>query len=169
MGSDTPRDAGDTTLPPVVPAADGEGATRPSTGTLPLQPSRPQSGAASTRPRSSRSSGGEMKKQLQFPQQLVYTKEEYATPPLYNPLLANEVYRKAGSNSIFEIRPSILHFGGYKVGKIMKQTFRIINISQSSQRLHLLDPGTRFFTVNYKKKVHARNRNTAILRLPTQH
>lgn len=41
----------------------------------------------------------------------------------------------------------VVHFGGYVVGKPHSQRVRIVNISRTSQRLHILGPATGCFKV----------------------
>ena len=41
----------------------------------------------------------------------------------------------------------VVHFGGYLLGKAHSQRVRVVNISRTSQRLHILGPSTDCFKV----------------------
>lgn len=47
----------------------------------------------------------------------------------------------------------VVHFGGYVLGKPHSQRVRIVNISRTSQRLHILGPATDCFKVQPQKYV----------------
>ena len=78
----------------------------------------------------------------------------------------NHVYIRVGRNEVLEPRPSILHFGGFTPGKTMTQVensarkivlkllqvLRVVNVSKTSQRVHILTPETSFFSATFDKK-----------------
>lgn len=49
----------------------------------------------------------------------------------------------------------IVHFGGYSLGKAHSHTVRVVNISRTSQRLHILGPSTDYFKVRMLASTHA--------------
>eukprot|EP00903_Cladosiphon_okamuranus_P011978 g11249.t1 len=61
--------------------------------------------------------------------------------------LAKHGYSRLGRNLLFEARPAVVHFGGYELGKPHSQRVRVVNISRTSQRLHILGPTTDCFKV----------------------
>lgn len=69
-----------------------------------------------------------------------------------NPLADNQVYARVGRNDILESKPSIVHFGGYAIHKTHIHKVRVVNISTSSQRVHILNPETPFFKIKVNKK-----------------
>eukprot|EP00743_Colponemidia_sp_Colp-15_P003394 GILK01003668.1.p1 GENE.GILK01003668.1~~GILK01003668.1.p1 ORF type:complete len:832 (-),score=131.18 GILK01003668.1:94-2589(-) len=85
---------------------------------------------------------------LQVPKVLVTdTKRKHI-----DPLAESHIYAKLGSNGFVDARPSVLHFGGYQVDKTHTQLLRIVNVSSESQRIHILNPTTKFFTTRVNKK-----------------
>ena len=69
-----------------------------------------------------------------------------------HPLLEKQDYAKIGSNKQVESNPSIVHFGGYSLHQVQKQKVCIINISNVSQRMHIIGPSTPQFKIKYSKK-----------------
>jgi len=71
-----------------------------------------------------------------------------------NTILEKEEFKDVGYNQSksWEIRPAILHFGGFKVGQVLKKTVHLMNASSVSQRLHILPPTTPNFKIFYNKK-----------------
>ncbi|CAM9375864.1 unnamed protein product [Ectocarpus sp. 12 AP-2014] len=66
--------------------------------------------------------------------------------------LAKHRYSRLGRNLLFEARPAVAHFGGYVVGRAHSQCVRVVNISRTSQRLHILGPATDNFKMRCSKK-----------------
>ena len=64
-----------------------------------------------------------------------------------NRLLDNttQQYAKLGRNTTLEVRPSVIHFGGYQVNQVHTQKVRIVNVSRESQRVHIINPTTPHF------------------------
>eukprot|EP00899_Mesostigma_viride_P017824 jgi/Mesvir1/26042/Mv26553-RA.1 len=80
-----------------------------------------------------------------------YIDDTTQKPP--NTLTSNSrVYAKLGNNRFFEVRPAILHFGGYRVGKTHAQKIRVVNVSERSRRLHIIEPATPFFRIKCNKQ-----------------
>ncbi|CAM9573344.1 unnamed protein product [Chrysoparadoxa australica] len=80
----------------------------------------------------------------------------YSTPDpdpktIVNPLL-HEHYRRIGRNALFECQPAIVHFAGYTPGEVHTKLVKVVNISSSPQRLHILTPSTGEFKVRCQKK-----------------
>ena len=71
---------------------------------------------------------------------------------MINPILEGRQYAKLGSNSVLEARPSIVHFGGFKLHRVHTQKIRVVNVSSIIQRLHVINPTTPYFKARYKKK-----------------
>ncbi|CAM9360174.1 unnamed protein product, partial [Ectocarpus sp. 8 AP-2014] len=61
-------------------------------------------------------------------------------------------YSRLGRNLLFEARPAVVHFGGYVLGRAHSQCVRVVNISRTSQRLHILGPATDSFKMRCNKK-----------------
>ncbi|CAN0008939.1 unnamed protein product [Ectocarpus sp. 6 AP-2014] len=66
--------------------------------------------------------------------------------------LAKHRYSRLGRNLLFEARPAVVHFGGYVLGRAHSQCVRVVNISRTSQRLHILGPATDNFKMRCNKK-----------------
>ncbi|CAM9207897.1 unnamed protein product [Choristocarpus tenellus] len=66
--------------------------------------------------------------------------------------LLKQSYSRLGRNLLFEARPAVVHFGGYTVHQPHSQMVQVINISRSSQRLHILGPTSEQFKVRCNKK-----------------
>ena len=45
----------------------------------------------------------------------------------------------------------MVHFGGFALGERFTQKLRVVNISDSAQRLHVLNPATPFFTASFSR------------------
>ena len=56
-------------------------------------------------------------------------------------------YIKVGHNEHFQVIPAIVHYGGYDIGCIHRQTVKVKNITDKSRRLHIIVPKTPFFKV----------------------
>ncbi|GAX85110.1 hypothetical protein CEUSTIGMA_g12530.t1 [Chlamydomonas eustigma] len=69
-----------------------------------------------------------------------------------NLLTQNRVYACIGSNGALSSDPSVLHFGGFELGKVFKQVFRIINTSPVSRRIHIIPPTTPHFKAYCENK-----------------
>lgn len=57
-----------------------------------------------------------------------------------------------GHSSLFSITPSIVHFGGLKVGELHEQVISIVNISPVSQRLSIYPASSGDFFADYEKQ-----------------
>lgn len=69
-----------------------------------------------------------------------------------NPL-AKRSYRNVGGNGIIIVSPEVLNFAGfYELNKTYTMKAKIINSSNTPQRVNILPPMTPFFTVKYSKK-----------------
>ena len=64
-----------------------------------------------------------------------------------HPLLLNKTYSKVGGNDAIASLPSVMHFGGFMLGKVHRQTLRLLNKSRKVQRLHVINPTTKYFRV----------------------
>lgn len=69
-----------------------------------------------------------------------------------NRLLDGQQYAKLGKNAVLEIRPAVIHFGGYQVGQVHSQKVRVVNVSRESQRVHIMNPTTAHFKARNNKK-----------------
>lgn len=47
----------------------------------------------------------------------------------------------------FLLHHQVVHFGGYTLGRAHSQRVRVVNVSRTSQRLHILGPSTASFKV----------------------
>jgi len=83
-----------------------------------------------------------------LPQKPLY---ENPAPSLNNPI-TNRWFAQLGRCLGFEARPAVLHFGGFTAGTIHTQYLKIINISGSAKRLHIINPTTREFKVRVEKR-----------------
>jgi hypothetical protein len=61
----------------------------------------------------------------------------------------NNIYpfEKLDNNGKVVVKPSVLHFGGLKIHEEHSQTFRIINVSDTSIRVVVLPPETKYFKI----------------------
>ena len=62
--------------------------------------------------------------------------------PSPNPLLDGQLYQRLRTNGIFEVRPAIVKFEGFKLGERYTQKVEIVNVSGRAQRVHILVPPT---------------------------
>jgi len=69
-----------------------------------------------------------------------------------NYLTHNRVYSTLGSNGALAVEPAVLHFGGFELGKTLRATLRVVNVSPVSQRLHLVPPTTPHFVARIDSK-----------------
>lgn len=69
-----------------------------------------------------------------------------------HPLLEKEVFDQLHRNEGVEVRPHILHFGGFQIHKEHVHTLRVVNISNSSIRVSIIGPSTQWFKINFDKK-----------------
>lgn len=106
------------------------------------QRARAASGAAASQ--SSASSAPPLTAQDYIPRKLVGhtygTDHDWQLRPSPNPLLDGQLYQRLRSNGIFEIRPAIVKFEGFKLGSRYTQKVSIVNVSSHAQRLHILVP-----------------------------
>lgn len=61
------------------------------------------------------------------------------------------VYAKIGQTTVFRASPAVLHFGGFRLREVQRQTLEIVNFSDRSQRLTVMPPTTRFFRITHEK------------------
>lgn len=73
-----------------------------------------------------------------------------------NPLLENQSYLRVGTNRIFEVRPPIVKFAGFQLNQVYRQQVQVINVSNASQRLHLLGPSAEKGGAGTPFKMHVR-------------
>jgi hypothetical protein len=57
------------------------------------------------------------------------------------------------SSSSFAVRPPVMHFGGFELGKTHTQTFVVTNTGVKSKRLVVIEPTTEHFKVLPRNKV----------------
>ncbi|XP_068715346.1 cilia- and flagella-associated protein 221-like isoform X1 [Montipora foliosa] len=74
------------------------------------------------------------------------------TKPVPNHLLETKIYAKVGQNAILQARPSVVHFAGFQVGNKITRILRLANVSDESQRMHIIPPSTKYFYIKYTKK-----------------
>lgn len=55
------------------------------------------------------------------------------------------VFSKVGSNGVLEPIPSVVHYGGFELHKVHRQTIRVCNVAGYSSRCHIIPPTTPFF------------------------
>ena len=84
--------------------------------------------------------------------------EFYKTPANKQVTIKNLINPVPGPNSsigysnIFSVTPSIVHFGGLKVGELHEHTVSIVNISKESQRLSIYPASSGDFHAVYEKQ-----------------
>ena len=71
-------------------------------------------------------------------------------PTLVNPVPGPQ--ESVGSSSVFSLTPSIVHFGGLKVGEQHEQVLSIVNVSKTSQRLSIYPATSGDFFAEYEKQ-----------------
>ena len=67
-------------------------------------------------------------------------------------IVESHVYAKIGGNDSLLPSPAVVHFGGYSLNEVHVQKISILNTSDVSQRLHVVNTTTPFFRVRYEKK-----------------
>lgn len=72
--------------------------------------------------------------------------------PLPPSLPSPGVYARTGKVGDFAIKPHVMHFGGFEVGKVYTQRFVVTNTGRKSQRLQILEPTSQFFAVRWEGK-----------------
>ncbi|CAJ1449433.1 unnamed protein product [Effrenium voratum] len=72
--------------------------------------------------------------------------------PVRHPLLERETFEKLQRNDVVEIRPHILHFGGFQVHKAHSHVVKVVNISPSSLRVSIIGPSSPWFKIDFDKK-----------------
>nr|XP_002733102.1 PREDICTED: primary ciliary dyskinesia protein 1-like [Saccoglossus kowalevskii] len=83
------------------------------------------------------------------PETLVAPKKKQSVP---NHLLETKIFHKVNQNSLVQARPGVVHFGGYDLANLHKQTLRIANISGECLQMHIIPPTSAYFRVKYKKQ-----------------
>lgn len=71
----------------------------------------------------------------------------------------------SGTNSrktFFVVPRQVVHFGGYLLGKAHSQRVRVVNVSRTSQHLHILGPSTGCFRVRVTDIGKEKNRTSLI-------
>ena len=68
-------------------------------------------------------------------------------------LLLKYDYNKVGFNTSLEVKPSVVHFGGFSLHQEHQVSVRVVNVSAVSTRLHIIGPTTPAFRMKYNKKV----------------
>ena len=69
-----------------------------------------------------------------------------------HPLLANRLYTKVGQNRLFEVRPGVLHFSGFKPNQLHRQVVRVVNRTSQSQSVNIIGTTTPYFKVSCRKR-----------------
>ncbi len=69
-----------------------------------------------------------------------------------NYLTHNRVYSKVGQTELLVADPAMVHFGGFQVGEVYKQTLRITNTFTAGTRVHIIPPTTPFFKASTQKQ-----------------
>eukprot|EP00762_Andalucia_godoyi_P001289 ANDGO_04954.mRNA.1 Cilia- and flagella-associated protein 221 homolog len=72
-------------------------------------------------------------------------------PVVKNPLLSHN-YTQTGRGQDIEVRPSIVHFGGFEKGALHEAKIHVVNVSQKPLRYHIIDPETENFKIRVNKK-----------------
>lgn len=67
-------------------------------------------------------------------------------------IVESHVYAKIGGNESLLPSPAVVHFGGYTLNEVHVQKISLLNTSNVSQRLHVVNTTTPFFRVRYDKK-----------------
>jgi hypothetical protein len=67
-------------------------------------------------------------------------------------IVESHVYAKIGGNDSLLPTPAVVHFGGYTLNEVHVQKISVLNTSDVSQRLHVVNTTTPFFRVRYEKK-----------------
>ncbi len=62
-------------------------------------------------------------------------------------LMDTSSFENFGKEPVFSMSPSIVHFGGFVVGKDQHQTLSVVNCSPNSIRMLILPTETPFFKV----------------------
>ena len=52
-----------------------------------------------------------------------------------------------GTNGVLDAIPSVMHYGGFELKRVHKQTLRICNVAGYSTRCHIIPPTTPYFKV----------------------
>eukprot|EP00927_Polykrikos_kofoidii_P038239 TRINITY_DN32553_c0_g1_i1.p1 TRINITY_DN32553_c0_g1~~TRINITY_DN32553_c0_g1_i1.p1 ORF type:complete len:867 (-),score=193.80 TRINITY_DN32553_c0_g1_i1:38-2557(-) len=71
---------------------------------------------------------------------------------LRHPTLERGVFEQLQRNDVIEVRPKMLHFGGFQIHKQHSQRLRVINTSSSSLRVSIIGPSTPNYKIVYDKK-----------------
>ncbi|XP_077978067.1 cilia- and flagella-associated protein 221-like [Glandiceps talaboti] len=82
------------------------------------------------------------------PDTLVAPKKSQVVP---NHILDTKIFHKVNQNDLVQARPGVVHFSGYELGNLHKQTMRVANISSECLQMHIIPPSTAYFRVKYKK------------------
>ncbi|XP_036396630.1 cilia- and flagella-associated protein 221 [Megalops cyprinoides] len=67
-------------------------------------------------------------------------------------LLETKIFAKLQSNEVILAEPSVLHFGGFQLGKNYQQVLKLINVSSEVINIHVLPTQTKYFQTKYSKK-----------------
>ena len=73
-------------------------------------------------------------------------------PPVQPPPVSPGVYARTGKVGDFAIKPHVMHFGGFEVGKVYTRRFTVTNAGRKSQRLQILEPTSEYFAVRWEGK-----------------
>ena len=120
--------------------------------------SQPQSGAAAASSRLLAAMAGSPSPEAQAPQPLQLSEllvdvvSEAVPLSLRNPLDDN-VYTRLTRNAVFEARPDEVHFQGFQLNRTHTLKLRLVNVSDFTQRLHLLPPASAAFRVTFRGKL----------------
>jgi hypothetical protein len=67
-------------------------------------------------------------------------------------ILVDRTYELLQRNDILEVRPTQLHFSGFRIHHEHVQKLRVLNISPNALRLSIVAPSTQWFKVKFHKK-----------------
>jgi hypothetical protein len=68
------------------------------------------------------------------------------------PCACTDVYVKVGRNDVFAPEPSVIHFRGFTPGQVHSASIRVVNVTDVSQRLDILQPDTPHFKLRLNPK-----------------
>jgi len=71
--------------------------------------------------------------------------------PVPNHLLDSETFSKVAKNDVVVASPSVIHFGGFEVGRLHTHRLDLVNCSSEVQRYHIIAPQTKYFKIKYTK------------------
>ncbi|XP_064166937.1 cilia- and flagella-associated protein 221 [Anguilla rostrata] len=67
-------------------------------------------------------------------------------------LLETKIFAKLQGNDVIQAEPSVIHFGGFELGKDYQRALKLINISSEVVNIHIIPTQTKYFQTKYSKK-----------------